>query len=435
MREASGHSYICRYIRLVLGKDTKDMAADSILRVMGCLKVYSSKEHPITTDVVFENLGKDVTKSTIRASLKELFIDLGPNSKSEISKKNYFNSVVHCYRIAKKGAWNAGEFEEIYDENSLPKNVELYYWAENRLTDSMIDLLKASVSSNQFLSKRKAADLIRALDDTKNMRDRLSVTESYVPILDSDELERAKEENTTHKVCISNDKVIENFNILQEAVRKRKKVRFDLCWYNKDIKLEIKPNSGCKKYNPYAVMSMNGLYYLIGSPDEGYGADGIAPADRAGGGYRIDRMANIQIIDEERENYPGNLEQYFKRNAFDAVKYRAEHPAQMWGDVVTACIYCEANLLGTAVDTFGFGIEVEDATPKPIENTDKTVPCFYVHVKASVSGIKMFCKSYSEHCVLVKCFEKPDLPGEINQELLRGTHFNTFVLKQVNKNR
>lgn len=409
------------------------MAADSILRVMGCLKVYSSKEHPITTDVVFEKLGGDVTKSTIRASLKELFADLGPCSKSEIAKKNYFNSVVHCYRIGKKGAWNAGQFEEIKDEESLPKNVELFYWAENKLTDSMIDLLKASVASNQFLSKTKAAELVKALDDTKNMRDKLAVTESYVPILDSDELERAKEENAPHKIHISNDRVIENFNILQEAVRKKKKVRFNLCRYNKEVKLVIKEKSSCKKYNPYAVMSMNGLYYLIGSADEGYGADNIAPEDRTGGGYRIDRMANIQIIDEERERYPGNLEPYFKRNAFDAVKYRAEHPAQMWGDVVSADIYCEDKLLGTVVDIFGFGIEVCDATPKPVANREKAVPCFSVRVRASVSGIKTFCKTYSDQCVLINCVERPELPKQINDELSVNLNFNTYVLKQINK--
>ena len=409
------------------------MAADSILRVMGCLKVYSSKEHPITTDIVFEKLGGDVTKSTIRASLKELFVDLGPNSKSEIAKNNYFNSIVHCYRIAKKGAWNAGEYEEIEDEDRLPKNVELYYWAENKLTDSMIDLLKASVSSNQFLSKTKAAALVKALDDTKNMRDKLAVTESYVPILDSDEIERAKEELAPHKVNVSNDKVIENFNILQEAVRKKKKVRFNLCAYNKSVKLEIKAKSGYKKYNPYAVMSMNGLYYLIAAPDEGYGADGIKPEDRNGGGYRIDRMANIQIIDEDRESYPDNLKSYFKRNAFDAVKYRAEHPAQMWGEVVTAEIYCDANLLGTVVDTFGFGVKVTDATPRPLANGTKTAPCYFVEVKASISGIKMFCKSYADQCVLTKCYEKPELPGEVNKELMNGTHFNTYVLKEISK--
>lgn len=377
---------------------------------MGILKTYSSYDRKLTANDVFEKLGGEIDVKTVRATLKNLFELLGPDSESEIKKNNYFNCVVHCYRIIPRGKAGQGGFGELKNAFNIPSKVELYYWLENKLTDAMIDLLKASVVSNQYLSSEKTAKLVKALDDTKNARDKITKEESYRPIL----------ETMQGRADIGNDITIENINKLMNIIREGKKVKFDYCIYNSKVEL-VGNGKGTRLYNPYAVLSINGYYYLIVSSAEGIHAVN-APEDRDYVTYRIDRMNNIEKVNSPREKRPSKLNPYFNKGAFDAIKYRNEHPAMMGGDAVRVRLLCKKKRFNNIIDTFGFDVQVYDT--EIIEGEEY----YYINLKGSREGLKIICKTYCNECHMIECIDDVELPEIINNEIKEAVAINARVI-------
>lgn len=102
---------------------------------------------------------------------------------------------------------------------------------------------------------------------------------------------------------------------------------------------------------PYAVMSSNGYYYLIaGNPKYPEGLTN----------FRIDRILQIQMLDEPRKPLPSALLPYFRDAAhevFQASEYRNDHPVMYSDETVRIHLSCDPVILNNLVDDFGWSIQ------------------------------------------------------------------------------
>ena len=110
-----------------------------------------------------------------------------------------------------------------------------------------------------------------------------------------------------------NKQVFNNIAILDDAIRKKKKVLFEYAEYHTDKKMHLKKreDGSVREYiiTPYQMAVQEGKYYLICNYDK---YDDIS-------NYRVDRIRNIQILEEKGKPFetlkwsghqPMNLNEY-----------------------------------------------------------------------------------------------------------------------------
>ena len=177
-------------------------------------------------------------------------------------------------------------------------------------------------------------------------------------------------------------------SVIRDSIRKKKKLR--ILYGRYDRNLELAPTSeDARTIEPYAVMSSNGYYYLIaGNPKY---PDGLT-------NFRIDRILQIQMLDEPRKPLPSALLPYFKDAAhevFQASEYRNDHPVMYSDETVRIQLSCDPVILNNLVDDFGWNIQTRDI--KDPDHPD------WVHVtaKASLMGAAVFCTHHCRHCKVI----------------------------------
>ena len=101
-------------------------------------------------------------------------------------------------------------------------------------------------------------------------------------------------------------------------------------------------------------MSSNGYYYLIaGNPKY---PDGLT-------NFRIDRIVQIQMLDEPRKPLPDQLLPYFRDAAhevFQASEYRNDHPVMYSDETVRIHLSCNPAIINNLIDDFGWSIQSRD---------------------------------------------------------------------------
>ncbi len=121
---------------------------------------------------------------------------------------------------------------------------------------------------------------------------------------------------------------------MDEAIAQKKKVRLGYLHYGLD-----KKQHETKTYtlSPYEMVYMNERYYLICVPDH-------APNTRL---YRIDRMKDIQILDDPRS------EAVARQEAQNAVYAYVGAPERI-------IMYCDRAILDDVIDRFGTEVQIRE---------------------------------------------------------------------------
>lgn len=292
----------------------------SVLYILNILKKYSDEEHLLSSKKISELIKQEYNVSIDSRKIRRdinLLIEI-----FEYDIETYQdNNIGYMLRRDPYTDFELGELHAIIDTFSY----------SNFLPDKI---------SNSILKKCLSKMNMYEQDEYKNYKPSIKNTKT------------------------NNMEIINNIELINEAIKKGKKITFDYYKYsisnNKLVEEKVIPN---KLYmvSPYKITYNLQKLYLFCKKD---GINKILK-------YRLDRMKNIQIINKK-------IDDKYK----DEVDYEIKNNLAMYtGDTIPFEIECNISILDTIIETFGKDIKVEQID----SNTFKT------KVYSVEEGFKYFC--------------------------------------------
>ena len=358
----------------------------TMLYIFNILKLDASPKKPYSAPMVhrrLKELGIDLDRKTVFNHMKILTDQMLSADQDE---ESFFRQYL-CSRLFRcrkeegkeksrengRKPGNESSYRICLPEEEIPENSVLYYYIEDEMSPEELELLQSTVAINQYLSAEKTREILADLEHKKpfDCREQSLYTAFADPTL--------KNQATD---------IFASLSVIRDSIRKKKKLR--ILYGRYDRNLELAPTSeDARTIEPYAVMSSNGYYYLIaGNPKY---PDGLT-------NFRIDRILQIQMLDEPRKPLPSALLPYFRDAAhevFQASEYRNDHPVMYSDETVRIHLSCDPVILNNLVDDFGWSIQTRDI--KDPGHPD------WVHVtaKASLMGAAVFCTHHCRHCKVI----------------------------------
>ena len=140
-----------------------------------------------------------------------------------------------------------------------------------------------------------------------------------------------------------NKQVMYTVGALNDAIDKKKKVKFRYLYYGTDFKLHDRGRDYI--VNPYQMIASNGHYYLLGNLDK---FDDISY-------YRIDKINNIEILEDKIKpmKQVKGLE-----SGLNLPKHMAEHIYLFCGESIPVKLKCSSGAVDTLIDWFGRDVKI-----------------------------------------------------------------------------
>lgn len=222
-----------------------------------------------------------------------------------------------------------------YDLIMIKSSPNKFFIGSRALEVPELKLLIDAVSSSRFITDKKSKELIKKLKTLCS--------------------EPQAEELSRHVIAAGRVKA-DNRNIyyivdtITDAINERKKIKFQITDYN-GLKKKILKNDG-EEYivSPYTLYWNEDYYYVIGYSDK---HENISA-------FRVDRLANVKVIDEKRKPRPKD---------FKARDYADKIFSMYAGECETVELECENSLMKYIIDRFGIDVETE-----PVEGTNPESP-------------------------------------------------------------
>ena len=292
----------------------------SVLYILNILKKHSDEEHLLSSNRISELIEEEYNVKLDSRKIRRDINLLIENFNYDIETYQE-NNTGYCLRKDPEKDFELGELQTIIDTFSYSNFIP------DKISESIL---------NKCLSKMNKYEQ--------------SIYNDYKPSI----------KNTK----TDNQEIINNIELINEAISKGKKITFDYYKYsiinNKLVSEKVIPN---KPYivSPYKISySLQKLYLFCKK-------DGINEILK----YRLDRMKNIEITNKKIDDkYINEVDYEIKNNI-----------AMYTGDSSPFEIECDITMLDTIIETFGKDIKVE----KIDDNTFKT------KVYSPEEGFKYFC--------------------------------------------
>ena len=277
-----------------------------VLYILNVLKEYTDEEHRLTQEEIREILERDyemvVDRKSIKRNLDNLKaegyeINSTANKRGTGKKQNETNSNYYI----------ESEFDDSELRFLIDGLIFLYYITSNQCVD-LVNKLKGLTS--KYFNPR--IEFIQSLKDDKRM----------------------------------NKEIFYTIGVLDDAIRDKKKIKFNYCAYDIDKKLKPRKDKETGKnkehiVNPYYIIAAQGKYYLLCKYDKYED-----PAN-----LRIDRIQNIEILDEAIDQ---------KATKPDLPKHMLEHLYMMSGDSGLVSFDFKREILNDVIDWFGTDIILKE---------------------------------------------------------------------------
>ena len=243
-----------------------------------------------------------------------------------------------------------------YDVSLYKDNGKGYYLLDRQLEPSEAHLLSDAICTFPFISERQTAQLMNKVQSLVSVHERKHI--KNLTVMRSDQ-------KTVNKV------VFYNIEVLDEAIEKKVKVKFDYFDYGSDKQLHKRRE---KKYtvNPYGMVYDNEHYYLVC----------IMAKQTNLSMYRIDRIQNIEITDYELDE---------RESGFDPKEAVKNTVYAYTGEIGTVEMLVDPKKLNDVIDKFGTNITIG-------ENNDGRLR---ITLKASLMGMKYWALQYLEFVEVV----------------------------------
>lgn len=335
-----------------------------ILYILDILQKYTDEEHRLSQKEIQNILKREYEMTVDRKAVKRNLLNLieyGSNIEyREVSRKDIFRKKDS---VSYKGTSDFAD-QEISEDDLLWTD----FYLKQKFTNEELRLLIDSLLFSKHIPYSQAKELIKKLESLSNIYFK-SCSQYIYPL----PVERT-----------DNKQVFYNIAILDDAIRKKKKVLFEYAEYHTDKKMHLKKreDGSVREYiiTPYQMAVQEGKYYLICNYDK---YDDIS-------NYRVDRIRNIQIIEEKGKPFetlkwsghqPMNLNEYMKEHVY---MYSSEN-AFVKFRIVKA-------MISDVIDLFGKGVNFS-------EETDTHVS---VSVHVNERAAEQFAKNYAPDVVILQ---------------------------------
>jgi predicted DNA-binding transcriptional regulator YafY len=335
-----------------------------ILYILDILQKYTDEEHRLSQKEIQNILKREYEMTVDRKAVKRNLLNLieyGSNIEyREVSRKDIFRKKDS---VSYKGTSDFAD-QEISEDDLLWTD----FYLKQKFTNEELRLLIDSLLFSKHIPYSQAKELIKKLESLSNIYFK-SCSQYIYPL----PVERT-----------DNKQVFYNIAILDDAIRKKKKVLFEYAEYHTDKKMHLKKreDGSVREYiiTPYQMAVQEGKYYLICNYDK---YDDIS-------NYRVDRIRNIQILEEKGKPFetlkwsghqPMNLNEYMKEHVY---MYSSEN-AFVKFRIVKA-------MISDVIDLFGKGVNFS-------EETDTHVS---VSVHVNERAAEQFAKNYAPDVVILQ---------------------------------
>lgn len=350
-----------------------------ILYILDILQKYTDEEHRLSQKEIQDILKREYEMTVDRKAVKRNLLNLIEYESNieyrEVSRKDIFRKKDS---VSYKGTSDFAD-KEISEDDLLWTD----FYLKQKFTNEELRLLIDSLLFSKHIPYSQAKELIKKLESLSNIYFK-SCSQYIYPL----PVERT-----------DNKQVFYNIAILDDAIRKKKKVLFEYAEYHTDKKMHLKKreDGSVREYiiTPYQMAVQEGKYYLICNYDK---YDDIS-------NYRVDRIRNIQILEEKgkpfetlkwSEHQPMNLNEYMKEHVY---MYSSEN-AFVKFRIVKA-------MISDVIDLFGKGVNFS-------EETDTHVS---VSVHVNERAAEQFAKNYAPDVVIL---QPKRLRGKLRDDLKKA---------------
>lgn len=348
-----------------------------VLDLLDILKRYSDRDHPITQQNIIELLESrygyhKVRRQTIQSNIERMIdhYELDDRLIRLAAEDDYYDSDI-----------------EVIDETKR-RITDIYY--KHKLSDPELLLIIDSILFSKQIPVEERKKLIGKLEDlsSKYFNSRMGNISSM----------SATNKNDKH---IKDHTLFDNIKEIDQAISESKKISFNYLGYQvagNQIILEPRKNSQgeIREYiiNPYHMAASNGRYYLICNNDL-FGNIST---------YRVDRIANIKIVNEKRKSMKEveGLGENFNLN-----DYMAENIYMFGGESE----YVKLSVKRAFLDEFLDWFKLEDANIQEHNNE------LIVRVKSNRMAMRRWALRYA---LYVRVLSPQDLADEIKEDLQRA---------------
>lgn len=206
-----------------------------------------------------------------------------------------------------------------------------YHVGKKQFEIAELKLLVDAIQSSKFITEKKSNDLIKKLT---------SLASNY----EASQLKR--QVVVQGRIKTMNESIYYIVDDIHNAITNNKKIRFEYLRWNLDKKMERRKDK-LYEVSPWALTWDDENYYLIGFDAE---AGKIKH-------YRVDKMRDIELTDDNREG-----KEHFKK--FDMAAYARMNFGMFGGEEVRVKLQFENDMVGVLLDRFGKDISIYKTNKK-----------------------------------------------------------------------
>ncbi len=212
-----------------------------------------------------------------------------------------------------------------YDICCVRSTQNRYYMRTPPFTLAEVKLLVDAVQSSRFISEQESRAIVEKLS---------TLVGSY------------KAEILKRHLYIGSRVKPEDPNLtgyietIHNAVTNEKKITFRYFDYNAEKQKTLRRDGKIYHLSPFDLIWNNDMYYVVGVGNHN---DTLLK-------YRLDRMQELEVTDEDRRGVPEgyNIADFFEKEF-----------SMMAGNVSTVELLCENKLMGSIIDKFGSDVQTE----------------------------------------------------------------------------
>ena len=234
----------------------------------------------------------------------------------------------------------------------------LFYWGERQFELPELKLLVDAVASSRFITKKKSNSLGKKLAQLASENQRKDLRRHI---------------QATNRIKSENESIYYSVNTLNEAISRRKKVRFQYTEFGPDLKEVLRGDGEVYELSPYALLWNEDYYYVVGWSDK---HDNVSV-------FRVDRLCRPEILDEKAVKKPDNftLDDY-STPIFDMFE---------GSERVTVKLEVKNDLAKYIVDRFGTKLETRRASDESftVKVEVSLSPTFYAWVFQFAGGMQI----------------------------------------------
>ena len=196
-----------------------------------------------------------------------------------------------------------------------------YYLVSRKFELPELKLLVDSVQSSKFITHKKSMELIQKLEDlTSHHQARKLSRQVFV----------------SNRIKTMNENIYYTVDFIHDAISENSKITFKYFDWNENKEKILRHDGKTYKVSPWALSTEEDNYYLIA----------VDSSDGKIKHYRVDKMININTIDEKRDGY----EQFAD---FDLALYTRKNFNMFSGEETLVKLRCHNSMAGVIIDRFG----------------------------------------------------------------------------------